>query len=173
MLRRLICLVAVIACGRGSPERPRMHDDSLRRNLVGAWDARMSLLKPYPLGASPGARQICGTLGFVENHHAEDQSSDDDRGVYDLDLSQLGLGWVDVPAYPIALATLSPNKAESSRDSVAIVLNPGSGERILLIGRYDVDGINGNWTAQSARGTAMGVFLLSPHIKGGERLRKC
>lgn len=174
MSRLLISLVAVIAaCGRGSPERPLAYENSLSRNLVGAWDARLSLSKPYPLGLSPKTRRICGTIGFVENHQASDASTDYDRGVYDLDLSRLGLGWADVPSYPIAVATLNADKAKSSRDSVAIVLNPGSGERIVLLGRYDAAGIDGEWTAQSARGTATGAFLLSPHASASERSRRC
>jgi hypothetical protein len=174
MSRFLIFLLAAVACGR-SPESSRAYENSLSRNLVGAWDASLSLAKPYPLGVSPKTRRICGTIGFVENHQASDGSTDDDRGVYDLDLARLGLGWLDVPSYPIAVATLNArgDNAASSPDSVAIVLNPGSGERIVLSGRYDGGEINGKWTAQSARGTAMGVFLLSPHANGGERTRKC
>lgn len=173
MSRFLIFLLAVGACGGGSPEGSRAYGNSLSRNLVGAWDASLSLAKPYPLGLTPNTRRICGTMGFVENHQASDGSTDDDRGVYDLDLSRLGLGWLDVPSYPIAVATMHADavKGESSRDSVAIVLNPGSGERIVLIGRYEVGKINGKWTAQSARGTATGEFMLSPHAS--ERIRKC
>lgn len=175
MSRLLICLVAVIACGHGSPGRTPRYGNSLGRNLVGAWDARLSLSKPYPLGLGPQTRRICGTVGFVENHQAEDQSRDDDRGVYDLDLSQLGLGWLDTPSYPIAVARLNAeaDTRDASRDSVAIVLNPGSGERIVLLGRYADGGINGEWTAQSARGTATGVFLLSPHTAASERRSRC
>ena len=176
MSRLLISLVAVTAaCGRGSPERSPAYEHTLSRNLVGAWDARLSLSKPYPLGLGPKTRRICGTIGFVENHEASEPSTDDDRGVYDLDLSRLGLGWLDVPSYPIAVATMNDGAGNtaSSRDSVAIVLNPGSGERIVLLGRYDEGGINGEWTAQSARGTATGEFLLSPHASASERSRKC
>jgi len=175
MSRFLMFLLATVACGHGSPERAPGYGNSLSRNLVGAWDASLSLSKPYPLGVGPKTQRICGTIGFVENHQVSDPSTDDDRGVYDLDLSRLGLGWLDVPSYPIAVARLNAqvDMGESSRDSVAIVLNPGSAERIVLLGRYDVGGINGRWTAQSARGTAMGVFLLSPHTIASERSRKC
>jgi hypothetical protein len=176
MSRFLIFLLATVACSAGSPERSPAHGNSLSRNLVGAWDASLSLSKPYPLGlAAPKTRRICGTIGFVENHQTADSSTDDDRGVYDLDLSRLGLGWLDVPSYPIAVARVNAHadNAESSRDSVSIVLNPGSDERIVLLGRYDVDGINGKWTAQSARGTAMGEFLLSPHPGASDGSRKC
>jgi hypothetical protein len=174
MSRSLIFLFAVVACGRSLESSPA-YGNSLSRNLVGAWDASLSLSKPYPLGLGPKTRRICGTMGFVENHQGSDGSTGDDRGVYDLDLSMLGLGWLDVPPYPIAVAgsNTDVDKSESSHDSVAIVLNPGSGERIVLLGRYDVGGINGKWTAQSARGTAMGFFLLSRHSVDGERPRQC
>jgi hypothetical protein len=175
MSRVPILLLAVFACGRASTGRAPVYGDSLGRNLVGAWDASLSLSKPYPLGVGPKTRLICGTIGFVENHQLSDPSTDDDRGVYDLDLSRLGLGWLDVPSYPIAVARLNAQAGmgESSRDSIAIVLNPGSAERIVLLGRYDVGGINGRWTAQSARGTAIGVFLLKPHVSPNERSAKC
>jgi len=175
MSRFLIFLLAMVACGHGSPERAPAYENSLSRNLVGAWDASLSLSKPYPLGVGPKTRRICGTIGFVENHQLSDPSTDDDRGVYDLDLSRLGLGWLDVPSYPIAVARLNAEAGVggSSRDSVAIVLNPGSAERIVLLGHYDVGGINGGWTAQSARGTAIGVFLLRPHVSPNERSARC
>lgn len=173
MSRLPIFLLAVFACGHSSTGRAPLYGDSLRRNLVGAWDASLSLSRPYPLGLrGPNARRICGTIGFVENRQSSEPSTSEDRGVYDLDLAKLGLGWLDVPSYPIAVARLN-TLAESSRDSIAIVLNPGSDERILLLGRYEVDGINGKWTAQSARGTAMGMFLLRPHTAASERDRKC
>lgn len=173
MSRFLIFLLAVVACG-GSPEGSRPYRNSLSRNLVGAWDVSLSLSRAYPLGLTPKTRQICGTVGFVENHQASDGSTDDDRGVYDLDLARLGLGWLDVPSYPIAVATIHANavKGESSSDSVAIVLNPGSDERIILLGRYELGGINGKWTAQSARGMATGEFLLRPHSGASDRSRK-
>jgi hypothetical protein len=176
MSRLLIVLLAVVACGQTSSESSAAHENSLSRNLVGAWDASLSLSKPYPLAlGEPKTRRICGTIGFVENHQTSEPSTDDDRGVYDLDLSSLGLGWLDAPSYPIAVARSNAHadNLESSRDSVAIVLNPGSNERIVLLGRYDVGGINGKWTAQSARGTALGVFLLSRHTAASDRGRKC
>jgi hypothetical protein len=175
MLRSVLVLVAVVACGHASPERPPAYGNSLSRSLVGAWDASLSLSKPYPLGLGPKTRRICGTIGFVENHQLSDPSTGDDRGVYDLDLSRLGLVWLDVPSYPIAVARLNAeaDMGESSHDSVAIVLNPGSAERIVLLGRYDASEINGRWTAQSARGTAIGVFLLTPHVSPNERSARC
>jgi hypothetical protein len=175
MSRFLFLILVVVACGDGSTEKPATYGNSLSRILVGAWDVRLSLSEPYPLGVAPKTRRICGTIGFVENHEMSAPSTDDDRGVYDLELSRLGLGWLDVPSYPIAVARSNAptDNGGGGHDSVAIVLNPGSSERIVLLGHYDDRGINGEWTAQSARGTAVGAFLLSPHISGGGRSRKC
>jgi hypothetical protein len=86
-------------------------------------------------------------------------------GVYDLDLSALGLDWLGENAFPAALVSeVRPDTAgPTTPDTVAIVLNPGSPERIILLGRYDVQGIAGKWTAQSSRGTAAGSFSLTRH----------
>jgi len=86
-------------------------------------------------------------------------------GVYDLDLSLLGLNWLGDDSFPTAVATSVDDYSEpvsGVSDSVAIVLNPGSQERIVLLGRQRVDGIRGRWTAQSSRGTAADHFPLRP-----------
>jgi hypothetical protein len=110
---------------------------------------------------------ICGTIGFVDNHHliAADAPPPAGIGVYDLDLSRLGLNWIADEAFPEAIATsVDANDMENvRRDSVTIVLNPGSTERIILLGRHDGPGIAGEWRAQSLRGTATGQFSLLPH----------
>jgi hypothetical protein len=169
MPRILILVLALAACRDGSPQRSPANGNDSSPSLVGAWDARLTLSKPYPLGLHERTTQIiCGTIAFGENHHYAVASKDEtspDPGVYDLDLSSLGLAWIDDPPYPIAVAKLSgqAHNSGSSDDSVAIVLNPGSVERIVLLGHYDASGIDGRWTAQSARGTAAGSFSLTPH----------
>lgn len=168
MSRFLIVVLALAAC-RDSKPQGSASGNELSRSLVGAWDASLSLSKPYPLGLhEPTAQRICGTIAFAEDHHQVTAAGDDsslDRGVYDLNLSNLGLDWLDDPPFPIAVAKLSGErqKAGSSTDLLKIVLNPGSAERIVLLGRYDASGIDGRWTAQSARGTAAGSFSLTPH----------
>jgi len=110
--------------------------------------------------------RICGTIGFVDNH----RPGQDDAtavGVYDLDLERLGLGWMGEDTFPAALVSLPANADVSasriSGDSITIVLNPGSSERIILLGRREAAGVDGEWVAQSARGTASGSFSLRPH----------
>lgn len=168
--RAAVLLCAAIACGGVQPKRRVAADSVAGQSLVGAWDARLSLTHPYPLGLSqPAARKICGTIGFVESHRVSgsDSESVPSVGVYDLDLSRLGLDWLSDNAFPVAIASAPavPPALVSGPplDSVTIVLNPGSVERIVLSGRHDVAGINGDWTAQSARGTASGSFSLRPH----------
>jgi hypothetical protein len=106
----------------------------------------------------------------VENHYAKGASvlsgNAPSLGVYDLDLSLLGLNWLGDNSFPTVVAngfdafTASGSLAS---DSVSIILNPGSQERIVLVGRHDVTGVNGQWIAQSSRGTAGGSFSLTPH----------
>jgi hypothetical protein len=181
-VRSLILLLVVsVACRRVS-EKSTLRGHAETNELVGVWDATMTLAQPYPLEPdAPGAREVCGTLGFVENHGRVAGSTDSDTplqiGVYDLVLKRIGLEWNGEPAFPVALASrgLGDNSARRSGagDSVRIVLNPGSEERIVLLGRHDLRGIEGEWTAQSARGTAGGAFSMRPHSVGREAPGRC
>lgn len=169
--------LALAACGAGSPEKRFALETQPAQNLVGAWDATLSLVRPYQLEPhNPAAKRICGTIGFVDNHRSTASSGliDDSPhfGVYDLDLALLGLHWLGDNSFPAAVATSVDDfraPLNAVRDSIAIVLNPGSQERIVLLGRYGVGGIRGGWTAQSSRGTASGSFSLTPHMKERNR----
>jgi len=165
--RALLVFLAAIGCS-GAPRETRFADEpAAGKSLVGAWDARLSLTRPYSLGVStPTSRRICGTIGFVDNH----RPGQDDAtavGVYDLDLARLGLGWMGEDAFPAALLSLPANSDVGANrirdDSITIVLNPGSSERIVLLGRREAMGVDGEWFARSARGTASGSFSLRPH----------
>lgn len=169
-IRWLVLSIAVIGCGSAPREAPFVEGAQPVQELVGAWDARLSLTRPYPLGmAMPAARRICGTIGFVDDPRAKDgdDANAPSIGVYDLDLAQIGLNWLGDRSFPNAVASapsgpeIAANRNRS--DSVTIVLNPGSSERIVLLGRHDAKGIDGDWTAQSARGMATGSFSLRPH----------
>ena len=173
--------LAIAACGAGSSETRFALETPAAQSLVGTWDATMSLVRPYQLEPhEPAAKRICGTIGFVENRYVRGGSSQTDDstpvGVYDLDLTLLGLNWLGDNSFPTALATpvddlSAPVKAVG--DSVAVVLNPGSQERIVLLGRYGVRGIVGLWTAQSSRGTASGSFSLTPHVNTRNQSPTC
>ena len=172
---------AIVACGNGRSEQRFAVDAQLGRSLVGAWDAKLSLVRPYPLEPDePAATRICGTIGFVENHYARGVRAlvgeQPHVGVYDLDLRALGLNWQDESVFPAAVVSDGGPEAvgaTSAPDTVAIVLNPGSTERIVLLGRYDVQGIDGQWTAQSARGTASGSFTLRKHDSALDPASSC
>lgn len=178
-VRAFVLLFLALACGGGERGNRVAADSRAAPSLVGAWDVRLSLTHPYPLGLSqPAARRICGTIGFVENHRDTGPNTDrtPNLGVYDLDLSQLGLDWLGENFFPTAVAS-EPHGPQvrtnpSRADSVKIVLNPGSTERIVLRGHYDPAGIDGDWVAQSARGTATGSFSLRPH-GGARQLSDC
>jgi hypothetical protein len=171
---------AIAACANGKVEgRSALHAPR-GASLVGAWDAELSLTRPYPLEhGDPPARRICGTMGFVENHYATGATakaaSHPHVGVYDLDLRALGLDWLGDKAFPIAVVSGVDREARSATmlDSVAITLNPGGSERIVLLGRYDVQGIDGEWTAQSLRGTATGSFSLRKHTSAPQAPSSC
>jgi hypothetical protein len=176
-----ILALAVVACSGGTPEKRFALESRPPQYLLGAWDAELSLEQSYQIGPrEPAGKVICGTVGFVENHHPRSGSDELDEsahvGVYDLDLAQLGLGWLAENSYPIAIATsVDDYRAviNAPSDSVAVVLNPGSQERIVLLGRYSVDGIRGHWTAQSSRGTASGSFSLTPHANARSESPGC
>jgi hypothetical protein len=129
----------------------------------------MSLERAYQLDLEdPPARQVCGTIAFVEANQRFD-GGNQSAGVYDIDLARIGLAWVEDSKFPAAIARRSghPEGVHSERrDSVAVTLNPYSEERILLTGLYRVAGMDGMWTAQSSRGTASGRFTLRPHASG-------
>ena len=168
--RALALVFAVIGCNDAARQTQSITDAAPRRSLTGAWDARLSLTHPYPLGSNaPATSRICGTIGFVENHRASSSDEPPSVGVYDLDLSRLGLNWLGDNSFPSAVAS-TPHAFDARADlrqpdSVTIVLNPGSSERIVLLGRRDIAGIDGDWVAQSARGTASGSFSLRPHVE--------
>ena len=174
--RALVVIGLLAACSGGSAAVIGDNERESNRQLTGAWDATLSLAHPYPLAfnASP-ARRICGTIGFVDGRaQTNNDANYESNGVYRLDLNRLGLDWLDDSRYPVALARqpMAAKAHSAAADSVTIVLNPDSQERILLLGRYDAAGIDGDWTAQSARGTATGSFSLRPHPPGRET-RRC
>jgi hypothetical protein len=164
-----VAVAAAFACA-AQPVPTKPGGDTPRESMAGAWDATLSLAQPYQISLqSPAARQICGSIGFVDDSHPTEVGFDSapSLGVYDLDLKQFGLSWVGDASFPSAAVTRidqsSADRQSPARDSVRIVLNPGSRERIVLSGRRDASGIDGDWIAQSARGTASGSFSLRPH----------
>jgi len=180
MIRGMLALVIVaVACTEGRSANTG-GDDAIAGKLVGAWDATMTLDRPYPLQPrSSEARTICGTIGVIENRtksaSAEEVMSATQLGVYDLPLSRIGLEWSGKAPFPAATASTTRTRSYTSptSDSVRIVLNPGSEERIVLSGRYEPSGIQGMWTAQSARGTANGSFSMRPHVSANVARRSC
>jgi hypothetical protein len=170
--------LALVACEGGAHGKRLALETPSDQSLVGTWDAKLSLTRPYQLELhEPAIKRICGTIGFVENHYATAATDNSPHmGVYDLNLTLLGLDWLDDRSFPTAVATTVGDSREAASrvsDSVAIVLNPGSAERIVLLGRYDVDGIKGEWTAQSSRGTASGSFSLTPHLNARDQSPRC
>ena len=170
MKPRVLLAVVALGCSGGSAAVLTDHAAGSNETLTGAWDVTLTLERPYPLGFStPAARQVCGMIGFVDDIGVNGGHYDRDAdGVYRIPLSLLGLDWLDDSKFPTAIARRSAVKDSESRkaDSVAIVLNPESQEHIELRGVYRTTGINGKWTAQSARGTASGQFTLQPHATG-------
>jgi hypothetical protein len=165
----LTVALLAIACSGPAADSLSVTDAGSGSSLTGAWDASLSLVRAYPLAAgSPDVGRICGTIGFVENRHSNaSENGAESIGVYDLDLRRIGLNWLGDTAFPEALAS-GPHRTPrvgpiSAPDSVTIVLNPGSRERIVLLGERDNGGIAGDWVAQSARGTSTGHFSLRPH----------
>ena len=67
MIRGMLALVIVaVACTEGRSANTG-GDDAIAGKLVGAWDATMTLDRPYPLQPrSSEARTICGTIGVIE-----------------------------------------------------------------------------------------------------------
>ena len=169
MSARLIVLIAMlIGCSGMQSETDTRVDGRTTASLTGAWDAKLSLTSTYQIGAHDAvARTICGTIGFVDNHHRVVTGTQlaEAIGAYDLDLSRLGLHWSADEPYPEAIATIARDSkvSRAPQDSVTIVLDPGSAERIVLLGRRVGLGIDGQWLAQSLRGTATGRFYLRPH----------
>ncbi|HJQ54445.1 MAG TPA: hypothetical protein VJ825_11455 [Gemmatimonadaceae bacterium] len=165
--------IASVACDAAADD-PGLIDARAAEGLVGVWDAKLSLASPYQLGPeSTEASEICGTIGFVEDHRRGDRYESAGGtsliGVYDLNLRRLGLDWLGGNPVPTAFASGESSarlQAPSQPDSVRIVLSMGNEERIVLLGRRGARGIDGTWLAQSARGTATGAFSMRPHGEG-------
>jgi hypothetical protein len=176
----LALLIVLAACSEGRSANTAGEDPAARK-LVGAWDATMKVERPYPLQLRPSqVTTICGTIAMIENRSksasSEDIASATQLGVYDLPLSQIGLEWSGKAEFPAATSMTGPTtytSPASESDSVRIVLNPGSEERIILSGRYEPGGIQGTWTAQSARGTATGSFSMRPHARSQMQSGRC
>ena len=169
--RALTYLFLVIGCTDGSAALLTDRDRSVREPLTGTWEATLTLQRPYPLGFSnPTARRVCGTIGFVDVAERADKTTvDESDGVYQVPLAQLGLDWMQDAKFPLAVARQAERggSASASRDFIAITLNPSSREHIELLGVQHGSEIKGNWTAQSARGTASGVFTLRRRMTNG------
>jgi len=182
MIRGVLALsFFLVGCGEGRSAN-RAGEDPAAGKLVGVWDATMKVERPYPLQLRPSqVTAICGAIGLIENGtksaSVEDIASATQLGVYDLPLSQIGLEWSGKAAFPAATASMTSSVTDASpasgSDSVRIVLNPGSEERIILSGRYGSGGIQGTWTARSARGTANGSFSMRPHARSQMQSRRC
>jgi hypothetical protein len=181
-MRGTLALIMVsVACSEGrSANTGGAH--AVARELVGTWDATMSVERPYPLQLRPSeVTAICGTIGLVENRQktasSEEVGSATQIGAYDLPLTQIGLEWNGIPAFPTAAVSTANTRSyaahSSTSDSVRIVLNPGSEESIVLSGRYGDSGIQGTWIAQSARGTATGSFSMRPHVNSQLQSGEC
>jgi len=177
----LALLIILVACSEGRSASAG-RDAPAAGKLVGVWDATMKVERPYPLQLQPSqVTAICGAIGLIENGtrsaSAEDVASATQLGVYDLPLSQIGLEWSGKAAFPAAAASITGPATDTSpasgSDSVRILLNPGSEERIILSGRYESGGIQGTWTAQSARGTANGSFSMRPHARSQTPSGRC
>ena len=180
MRAAIAVFIVCAACGEGRSGSGSNH--AVPQELVAAWDASMQVNQSYPLQPRPSAATvICGTISLVENHAAAARTEGVDAasylGVYDLPLSRIGLEWSGTPSFPEATVSIASNRAHgptgSTSDSVRIVLNPGSEERIVLSGRYEANGIRGAWVAQSARGTANGSFSMRPHTNSRSESRNC
>ncbi|HEV7387902.1 MAG TPA: hypothetical protein VGN73_04740, partial [Gemmatimonadaceae bacterium] len=123
--RAPVLVLALIACSGSGHGSRTPADTALARSLTGAWDASLSLTRPYPLGvALPAAGRICGTIGFVENRsqNAGGQYGAESVGVYDLDLRRIGLDWLGDNSFPEAVASASrraePGATSTEGDSV-------------------------------------------------------
>lgn len=177
MIRRTFALLVVLVACTQSKSANTGGEDPAAAKLVGAWEATMRIDRPYPLQLQPSqVTAICGTIAMIENRSksasVEDIASATQLGVYDLPLSQIGLEWNGKAPFPAATASTT-TRTSPGGDSVRIVLNPGSDERIILSGRYEPRGIQGTWTAQSARGTANGSFSMRPHTASELRSGGC
>lgn len=159
--------VLALACSDGSAAVLTDGDVPSNETLTGAWDVTLTLDHPYPLGfSSPAARRVCGTIGFVEGEGEKTNGPGRAaNGVYRIPLFRIGLDWLDDAGFPRAVAKQAQiaDGPHHGADSVSIVLNPDSKERIELDGIYEMAGISGNWIAQSARGTASGEFTMRQH----------
>ena len=163
-----LVLVSAIGCTSGSVAVLADRNAASREALTGAWDVILTLEHPYPLGFSnPPARQVCGTIGFVDDMRSSEVDVDRQaNAVYSIPISRIGLDWLNDSKFPSAIAQRSETDSPSIPDSVTIILNPESRERIQLRGVRRMAEIDGKWTAQSARGTASGQFKLRPHQTG-------
>jgi hypothetical protein len=171
-MRRSAAWVSLVAfgCAVGQSDVRSRDGAAADVRVIGAWDARLSLEHAYPLAPTPPAdRSICGTMDFVESHRASTLTPGRVAalGVYDLDLSRLGLDWLGDISFPTAVADVIAEAGAPQHqrmgDTITIALNPGSQERIVLRGQSNPAGVDGDWIAQSLRGTATGVFSLRPH----------
>jgi hypothetical protein len=158
-------LLMTTACGTDAGQRSRALDAAAARRLIGAWDVTLWLDRPITMASSPRVLpfRVSGTMAFVEDHYEQPSfpqlKAPTHSGVYDIDLSALGLPAPGEDA-PAAIARAASN-GDGQRDSVVMVINPGrSGPALLFRGAFDADSVVGVWISESLLGGG-GRFVLA------------
>lgn len=171
-------VLGVAGCHERAPaDRDTLLAHADAASLVGVWDATFVLERSLTyLYDSVTARAVAGSMAFTENRRGEGTLPDfgevTHRGVFDVDLSSLGLTPRGGDRTGTAVARTVPIRGDGDlgppvRDSVFIALDPDDSRLDLrLAGALVADSISGSWTSDVLRS---GRFVMRRRGETGVR----
>lgn len=163
--------LAASACSNpDSTNRAEVLASPAARRLIGAWNVSFRLDRSGTLVRTDvDTSSVTGTIVFVEDSKGfvstDELTGPTHDGAYDIDFSRFGFttrSAGDFPGAVARIADLTPRSDSLPRDSVQIVLSPGSQQFVVrMTGEMHGDTVAGVWSASTYRADAgSGHFVM-------------
>jgi hypothetical protein len=167
----VLALLAVLGCTGDSARRAPAFNQPPGALLAGTWDITLKLehALSFSMEGRSLPRRASGAVTLLESHDRhvsfEGMRAPTYVGAYDIVFDSLRFPSLDAGVLPgVAARTVSisaPSSAASARDSVYLVLDPGTARRTLeLRGVVIGDSASGVWTSELLLGGSGGTFTL-------------
>jgi hypothetical protein len=170
----VLALLAVLGCTGDSARRPPNANQPPGALLAGTWDITLKLehALAFSMEGRSLPRRASGAVTLLESHDQhisiEGMHVPTYVGAYDIMFDSLRFPPLDAGVLPgVAARTVSisaPSSSGNARDSVYLVLDPGTARRTLeLRGVVVGDSASGVWTSELLLGGSGGTFTLRRH----------